>query len=222
MYTRRLAHMRYDPDAWIWDEPGDWNLWRRMRDARAEIRHVPAPVAVHFREGSSVAGREAAADLIGAMAEDLRSTGASALLSVASHTRGAAGLPAAGGTARPRPSGGEGDGRRLAVLDTHFPLWLSGFRYHEAAELLERRPDTVFFSMARTGEPWPRPVYPLSDFARLSEELGVTDVYMVFLNFAVSVLGLRDHPGTATCGGIPPDMGVSVLLAHASAAPITK
>ncbi len=214
MYTRRLAHMRYDPDAWIWDEPGDWNLWRRMRDARAEIRHVPAPVAVHFREGSSVAGREAAADLIGAMAEDLRSTGASALLSVASHTRGAAGLLRPGGTARPRPSGGEGDGRRLAVLDTHFPLWLSGFRYHEAAELLERRPDTVFFSMARTGEPWPRPVYPLSDFARLSEELGVTDVYMVFLNFAVSVLGLRDHPGTATCGGIPPDMGVSRVLAE--------
>jgi glycosyltransferase involved in cell wall biosynthesis len=100
------------------------------------------------------------------------------------------------------------------VLDTHFPLWLSGFRYHEAAELLERRPDTVFFSMVRTGESWPRPVYPLSDFARLSEELGVTDVYFVFLNFAVSVLGLRDHPGTATCGGIPPDMGVAPVLAE--------
>ena len=31
MYTRRLAHMRYDPEAWIWDDPGDWNLWRRIR-----------------------------------------------------------------------------------------------------------------------------------------------------------------------------------------------
>jgi glycosyltransferase involved in cell wall biosynthesis len=212
MYTRRLAHMRYDPDAWIWGEPGDWNLWRRMQDAGAEIRHVPAPVAVHFREGSSVAGRESDADPIAAMAEDLLSTGASALLTIASHTRGAAGLGAAARATGSRRVAAGGDGRRLAVLDTHFPLWLSGFRYHEAAELLDRRPDTVFFSMARTGELWPRPVYPLSDFGRLADELGVTDVYMVFLNFAVSVLGLHGHPGTATCGGIPPDMGVSRIL----------
>jgi glycosyltransferase involved in cell wall biosynthesis len=213
MYTRRLAHMRYDPEAWIWNEPGDWNLWRRMRDAGAEIRHLAAPIAVHFREGSSIEGREAAQDLIGAMAEDLVGTGASALLTIASHTRGAAGLAGSGRPSAPRRvAGGNGDGRRLAVLDTHFPLWLSGFRYHEAAELLERRPDTVFFSMARTGESWPRPVYPLSDFGRLADELGVTDVYMVFLNFAVSVLGLQAHPGTATCGGIPADMGVSRVL----------
>jgi hypothetical protein len=84
MYTRRLAHMRYDPDAWLLDEPGDWNLWRRMRDAGARIAHVAHPIAVHFKEGSSKAGRE---DDPAQMADDVRSTGASALLAVASHRR---------------------------------------------------------------------------------------------------------------------------------------
>jgi glycosyltransferase involved in cell wall biosynthesis len=214
MYTRRLAHMRYDPEAWFWNEPGDWNLWRRMQEAGAEIRHLAAPVAVHFREGSSMEGREAAQDVLGAMAADLIGTGARTLLTIASHTRGALGLAGSGPPAAPRRAASSGDGRRLAVLDTHFPLWLSGFRYHEAAELLERRPDTVFFSMARTGESWPRPVYPLSDFGRLADELGITDVYMVFLNLTVSVLGLHGHPGTATCGGIPPDMRVAPVLAE--------
>jgi glycosyltransferase involved in cell wall biosynthesis len=212
MYTRRLAHMRYDPDAWMWEEPGDWNLWRRMRDAGAQIAHVPAPVAVHFKEGSSIAGREEdPRGTLVAAAEDVHGTGVRALLEVASHTRGAAGLGGGRGGSTRRPSRDE---RRLAVLDTHFPLWLSGFRHHEATELLARRPDTAFFSAVRTGEPWPRPVYSMSEFPRLAGELGITDVYFVFLNFAVSVLGLRDHPGTATCGGIPGDMGVAATLAE--------
>ena len=215
MYTRRLAHMRYDPEAWIWEEPGDWNMWRRMRDAGASITHVPAPVAVHFKEGSSVAGRDQdTRDTIEAAAQDLLSTGARSLLEVASHSRGAAGLSRAGRSKRGPARPPAGDGRRLALLDSHFPLWLSGFRYHEAAELLARRPDTVFFSAARTGESWDRPVYPLSDFARLADELNVTDAYCVFLNFAVSILGLSGHPGAATCGGIPRDLGVSRVLAE--------
>jgi hypothetical protein len=215
LYTRRLAHMRYDPDAWLWNEPGDWNLWRRMRDAGAEITHVPSPVAVHFKEGSSIAGREEdPRETIAAVADDLRSTPARTLLEIASHTRGAAGLARAGGSSVPAARPPSGDGRRLAVLDSHFPLWLSGFRYHEAAELVARRPDTAFFTMVRTGEPWPRPVYPLSDFARLADELQITDVYLVSLNVAVSVLGMHDHPGAATCGGIPRDLGVNRILAE--------
>jgi glycosyltransferase involved in cell wall biosynthesis len=212
MYSRRLAHMRYDPDSWLVDEPGDWNLWRRMRDAGAEISHVPAPVAVHFKEGTSVAGRaDDPRGVLVAVAEDVATTGARALLEVASHARGAAGLGRGGRGRSVRRRAG--DGRRLAVLDAQFPWHLSGFRYHEATELLARRPDTVFFSQTRTGEVWPRPVYPLSEFGRLARELGITDVYLVFLNLAVSVLGLRDHPGAATCGGIPEDVGVARALA---------
>ena len=35
MYTRRLAHLGQDPDAWLWEESADWNLWRRIRDVGA-------------------------------------------------------------------------------------------------------------------------------------------------------------------------------------------
>ena len=101
-----------------------------------------------------------------------------------------------------------------AVLDSPFPLVLSGFRYHEAAELLARRPDTAFFTAVRSGESWPRPAYPLSDFRRLAEELGITDVYLVFLNFAVSVLGLHDHQGAGAVGGVPDDLRTAAALAQ--------
>jgi hypothetical protein len=90
MYTRRLAHMRYDPDAWLLDEPGDWNLWHRMRDAGARIAHVAHPIALHFKEGTSKAGLEDdPSRLIAHFAEDVLGTGARALLEVASRERGA-------------------------------------------------------------------------------------------------------------------------------------
>jgi glycosyltransferase involved in cell wall biosynthesis len=206
MYTRRLFHMRYDPDAWLWNEPGDWNLWRRMREAGAEIAHVPSPVAVHFREGSSIAGREQdPRDTIVAIAHDLRSTPARALLEIASHTRGAAGLAGPGSAARARRSPA-GDGRRLAVLDSHFPP----ARHDEAAGLLERRPDTVFFTIVRTGRPWPRPVYPLSDFGRLADELEITDVAVASADVAAGVLGLRDRRGARDLGRVLAGRGIRV------------
>jgi hypothetical protein len=89
MYSARLAHMRYDPHAWLLSEPGDWNMWRRMRDAGARIEHVPHPVAVHFKERSSVAhqqqSEEAAAEV---MANDILNTSARGLLTVGSRMRG--------------------------------------------------------------------------------------------------------------------------------------
>jgi glycosyltransferase involved in cell wall biosynthesis len=214
MYTRRLGHMRHDPEAWIWDEPGDWNMWRRMRDAGAEIVHVPHPIALHFKEGSSIADREQEdpGEALASIAADVRDTAASALLEVASHARGATLPGRAGGRAAAPPRRPEGG--RLAVIDTTFPLRLSGFRYEEAQQLLGHRPDTVFFTMARTGESWPRPVYPISAFSRLAAELGITDVYFVFLNLAVSLLGLRQHPGAAGVGGIPPDAGVARVISE--------
>ena len=90
MYTRRLAHMRYDPEAWLLNEPGDWNLWHRIRDAGAKIGHVAHPIVVHFKEGSSKAGLEDDPErLLEHFAEDVRGTPAIALLEVAAHERGA-------------------------------------------------------------------------------------------------------------------------------------
>ena len=37
MYSSRLRHMRYDPYAWLIDEPGDWNMWRRMQATRSHL-----------------------------------------------------------------------------------------------------------------------------------------------------------------------------------------
>jgi hypothetical protein len=84
LYSSRLAHMRYDGDGWLFGEPGDWNMWRRMRDVGAATAHLPAPVLVHFRERTSI-GAEAAAPPEPTDAEllaDLLATGARWLLSV--------------------------------------------------------------------------------------------------------------------------------------------
>ena len=54
LYSSRLAHMRLDPDAWVLDEPGDWNMWRRTAATGAQILHVPTPVVVHFKERTMI------------------------------------------------------------------------------------------------------------------------------------------------------------------------
>ncbi|MEW6581371.1 MAG: glycosyltransferase family 2 protein [Actinomycetota bacterium] len=54
LYSRRLAHMRYDPLAWLLDEPGDWNMWRRMAEMGAAICHLPKVVQIHFREKTAI------------------------------------------------------------------------------------------------------------------------------------------------------------------------
>jgi glycosyltransferase involved in cell wall biosynthesis len=212
MYSARLSRMRYDPHAWLLDESGDWNMWRRMRNAGAAIHHVPAPVAVHFKERFSIDYREhnpeAQAEVTAA---DILETSANELLSV-SWRRGSTRRLARRRGVVPRPASTP-PARRLALLDSHFPLWLSGFRWHEANAMLELVPEMVFFSSAPTGESWPRAVYSLAEFPALAGELGITDVYCVFLNFAVSLLGLQSHPGSATCGGIPADMGIAPVLA---------
>lgn len=42
--------LRHDIDSWRVDEPGDWNLWRRLRDAGARIGFVERVVCRHYRE----------------------------------------------------------------------------------------------------------------------------------------------------------------------------
>jgi glycosyltransferase involved in cell wall biosynthesis len=209
MYSRRLGHYRYDRDCWLIDEPGDWNLWRRMAQADAHVVRLDEPVVMHFREGSSMEGRDKR-ESVEEVAEDILATPARELLTIASPEHGmwredesrarAAGAPA------PRA------GRRLAVLDTTFPWSRSGFRYNEARELLRRRPDTVFFTQHHTPEVWDGPVYPLAHFDEIAAELGVTDVYAVFANFVVGLLGLDDHPDAGTVGHAVREISIADTL----------
>ncbi len=89
MYSSRLRHMRYDPYAWLLDEPGDWNMWRRIQATGATVRHLSEPVAVHFKERSSIGGeqRDPAGVLVD-LAADVLGTPARELLTVSSRERG--------------------------------------------------------------------------------------------------------------------------------------
>ncbi|MFI4992205.1 MAG: glycosyltransferase [Solirubrobacterales bacterium] len=82
--------------------------------------------------------------------------------------------------------------RRLAYLDSTFPWQRSGFRYHEAAALLELAPDTLFFSMWKVADPFPANVHPLSEFPTIAMRAGITDAYGVFQLFLAGLAGL--HP----------------------------
>jgi SAM-dependent methyltransferase len=89
MYTSRLRHMRYDPYAWLLDEPGDWNMWRRIQATGAPVRHLAEPVAVHFKERSSIGGEQRnPADVLADLATDVLGTPARELLTVSSRERG--------------------------------------------------------------------------------------------------------------------------------------
>lgn len=88
--------------------------------------------------------------------------------------------------------------RRLAYLDSMFPWRRSGFRYHEAEAILDRLPETMFFSEWELTDPFPVPVYPLAEFPQLALRAGITDVYGVFLQFLAGLCGL--HPS----GDSPP------------------
>ena len=205
MYSRRLAHLRYDADCWLLDEPGDWNLWRRIAQMDAHVVHVDEPVIMHFSEGSSRKGRDKR-DRPDEVAQDVLATGARRLLAIASPRHGAW-IEGESAVAARAPA--RSDARRLAIVDDHFPWRASGFRYNEAVEILRRRPDTVFFSQHRTPERFQRAVYPLAAFAELAPELGITDVHAVFVNFVTGLLGLERDPLARTVGHVA--AGVSIL-----------
>jgi glycosyltransferase involved in cell wall biosynthesis len=50
MYSSALKFLRYDIDAWRTNEPGDWNLWRRMRDAGVRVGFVEQVLGRHYVE----------------------------------------------------------------------------------------------------------------------------------------------------------------------------
>jgi hypothetical protein len=54
LYSARLGHLRYDEHSWLLDEPGDWNLWRRMRELGVGIGHVPRVILAREAEKKSL------------------------------------------------------------------------------------------------------------------------------------------------------------------------
>ncbi|MEK3772584.1 glycosyltransferase [Paenibacillus sp. FSL R5-0887] len=79
--------------------------------------------------------------------------------------------------------------RRLAVIDTKFPWMMSGFRYWENYYINQEHPDTFFFAVQPHSDPFPAKVHHLSEFEKMVVKHGITDVYCVFLNLALSLLG---------------------------------
>lgn len=51
MYSLGLRFLEHNPAAWKLPEPGDWNLWRRMRDAGVRIGFADHLTYVHYLEG---------------------------------------------------------------------------------------------------------------------------------------------------------------------------
>ncbi|MBX7158666.1 MAG: glycosyltransferase [Acidimicrobiia bacterium] len=99
-------------------------------------------------------------------------------------------------------------GRRLAIVDTHLPWRISGFRFREFAEMSRQRPDLIGFSLWGIDEAFDAPVHPLSQFPLMAAQLGVTDVYLVFLNWTASVLGLSRAAEDAGVGGLRHDVSL--------------
>ncbi|MFE0504338.1 glycosyltransferase [Peribacillus butanolivorans] len=102
--------------------------------------------------------------------------------------------------------------RRLAVIDTIFPWKQSGFRYWENFEIFKQRPDTLFFATRLYKDEFPTKVFGLQFFEKLAKNEGITDVYCVFLNHVVSLLGacyLAD--GSQMPGSNPRDSIQSII-----------
>lgn len=57
LYSDRLAHMRYDTACWLGEEPGDWNMWRRMRELGAKVAYLDRVVLLHTAERTSIQTR---------------------------------------------------------------------------------------------------------------------------------------------------------------------
>jgi hypothetical protein len=91
-------------------------------------------------------------------------------------------------------------------------LVISGFRYHEAEEILRRRPDTLFFSLHRLTDAFPAEVHPLAIFPTVAPAAGVTDVHVVFLNFAASILGIEGRPDIPSVPGARRDISLRGTL----------
>jgi glycosyltransferase involved in cell wall biosynthesis len=52
LYSSKLKFFKYDINAWKYLEPGDWNLWRRMKKAGVRIGFIDKVVGKHYLEGT--------------------------------------------------------------------------------------------------------------------------------------------------------------------------
>ncbi|NQS88894.1 glycosyltransferase family 2 protein [Patescibacteria group bacterium] len=50
LYSAGLEFFKYDIDAWKWEEPADWNLWRRMKEAGVRVGFIDKIVGIHYLE----------------------------------------------------------------------------------------------------------------------------------------------------------------------------
>ncbi len=50
LYVSYLSFLRYDAEAWRGNEPGDWNLWKRMWGAGVRMGFVNQTVGRHFKQ----------------------------------------------------------------------------------------------------------------------------------------------------------------------------
>jgi SAM-dependent methyltransferase len=57
LYSDRLAHLRYDTACWLVEEPGDWNMWRRMAALGAQTAFLDRVVLLHTAERTSIENR---------------------------------------------------------------------------------------------------------------------------------------------------------------------
>lgn len=117
--------------------------------------------------------------------------------------------------ASPTRRGSEDDPpRRLAVVDIRFPWKVSGFRYWDSLEILRQRPDTLFFAWDVGSDDFPAPVFPFTEFEAVSRREGITDVYCIFLNLTLSLLGCSTLPSGESIPGAMPFFDVGSLLAE--------
>jgi len=50
LYSSKLKFFKHDINAWKYGEPGDWNIWRRMKEAGVRIGFVDKVVGKHYLE----------------------------------------------------------------------------------------------------------------------------------------------------------------------------
>ncbi len=52
LYHSKLKFFKYDINSWKYEEPADWNMWRRMKEAGVRIGFIDRVVGRHYLEGS--------------------------------------------------------------------------------------------------------------------------------------------------------------------------
>ncbi|QYR24185.1 glycosyltransferase [Paenibacillus sp. sptzw28] len=79
-------------------------------------------------------------------------------------------------------------------------------------QIYAQKPDTMFFAVEPFHDGFPAPVHPFSDFKRIAASEGITDVYCVFLNLTLSLLGACFLPDGSCMPGANSSWNIKPLL----------